>query len=501
MPTTSGPRIVFDTASVALAYDVGDVINSYIGEPTTNILPNPQLNSIFYVGNEWGTYNVNQYNGGAYFSIGTVNDVTSDIVTMAAAHPLRSFDVVTPQTTGGGVTAGENYVVKKISDTQFSLHQYVGIQDGTYGYTNPDTGFFKVHDAYAKDIRISINSTSFPTMWWGPPHLPNSALIKEIVGGRSQATAIRLHVYRGDNVADGMAYYVYTPVTIGDIVTVSFWIRPATKNAEGKNLNWQTYFGGAAAPSVNTTLGAYGVWEKFTYTWTASATYSFYQYWFPAASTDKYAVDITDLQVEINKGHATPLTLSSRSGTQGLLDLSTKNRSINISNLSYDSNANFYFDGTDDYINADITVGSDSTWEIIIKSSNYENKIPICLDGDNYVSGPNLYFASNAIYWNTGDGYANPFSNSAFPTSKYTHIVVVNNSTVGAKLYVNGNYVGSAGALNTTTTGTGKFWLGRWHGGGYEIACNIPVCRVYNRVLSGSEIVSNYTSYKSRFNL
>lgn len=501
MPSTSGPRIVFDTASVALAYDAGDLINSYIGEPTTNLLPNASINSIFYVGNEWGTYNVNQYNGGAYFSIGTVNDVTSNIVTMTAAHPLRSFDVVTPQTTGGGVTAGVNYVVKKISNTQFSLHEYNASQDGTQGYTNPDTGFFKVHDAYAKDIRISINSTSFPTMWWGYPHLPNSGLIKEIVGGFSQATAIRLHVYRGDSVADGMAYNVYTPVTIGDIVTVSFWIRPATKNAEGKNLNWLTYFGGAAAPSVNATLGAYGVWQKFTYTWTASATYTFYQYWFPAASTDKYAVDITDLQVEINKGHETPLTLSSRSGTQGLLDISTKNRSINISNLSYDSNANFYFDGTDDYLNADITLGSDSTWEIIIKSSNYGNKIPICVDGDNYLYGPNLYFYTSAIYWNIGDGLSNPFSNSYLPDANYHHIVVVNNSTVNAKLYIDGNYIGSAGALNTTTTGTGKFWLGRYHGGGYEIACNIPVCRMYNRVLSGLEIISNYNSYKKRFNI
>lgn len=501
MPTTSGPRIAFDTSSVALAYDTGDLINSYIGEPTTNLLPNAPVNAIFYVGNVWGTYNTNQYNGGAYFSIGTVNDVTNNIVTMTAAHPLRSFDVVTPQTTGGGVTNGVNYVVKKISDTQFSLHEHNSSQDGTQGYTNPDTGFFKVHDAYAKDIRVSINSTSFPTMWWGQPHQPNSGLIKEIVGGRSQATAIRLHVYRGDNVADGMAYNVYTPVTVGDLVTVSFWIRPATKNAEGKNLNWQTYFGGAAATYVDTTLIAYNVWQKFTYTWTASATYSFYQYWFPQGSTDKYSVDITDLQVEINKGHATPLTLSSRSGTQGLLDISTKNRSINISNLTYDSNANFYFDGTDDYIVGDIELGTTCTWELIIKSSNYENTVPICVDGDSYSSGPNLYFYTNTIYWNTGDGASNPFSNSSFPANKYTHIAVVNIYNVTSQLYVNGSFVGVANPLDTTTTGTGKFWLGRWHGGGYTIAAEIPVVRMYNRALSGLEIRSNYNSYKRRFNL
>jgi hypothetical protein len=497
MPIVVGPKIVFDTSSVAIAYDTGDIVNSYVGEPTTNILPNASANAVFTFENQWGTYNTNQYNGGAYFSIGTVNDVTNNIVTMTAAHPLRSFDVVTPQTTGGGVTNGVNYVVKKLSATQFSLHEYNSSQTGEQGYTNPDTGFYKVHDAYAKDIRVAINSTSFPTMWWGPPHLPNSGLIKEIIGGG----AIRLHVYRADNVADGMAYNVDTPVTAGDIVTVSFYIRPVTKTAEGKNLNWQTYFGGNAATYVNTTLGPVGVWQRFTYTWTASTTYSFVQYWFPEGAFVGYSVDIALLQVEINKGHATPFTITSRSTTQGLLDISNKKNSINLAALTYNSNANFYFDGTDDYINATVTLGSTSTWELIIKSSNYNGTVPISIDSDNYVSGPNLYCVGNALYWNIGDGTTNPFSNSYFPNSNYHHIVIVNIYNVNALLYIDGNFIGTANPLDTTLAGSNKLWLGRWHGGGYQIACEIPVLRMYNKALSGYEIKQNYLSYKTRFNL
>ncbi len=502
MPIVVGPRIVFDTSSVALAYDAGDTINSYVGEPTTNILPNAINNGAFNINNEWGTYNTNQYNGGAYFSIGTVNDVTDNIVTMTAAHPLRSFDVVTPQTTGGGVTNGVNYVVKKISSTQFSLHEYNNSETGEQGYVNPDTGFYKVHDAYAKDIRVSINSTSFPTMWWGPPHLPNSGLIKEIVGGGyTSPTCMRFHVYRADNVADGMAYNVYSPVTSGDIVTVSFWIRPVTKSAEGKSLTWVTYFGGASAPSVAATLGSVGVWQKFTHTWTASTTYNFYQYWFPEGAFVGYDVDISDLQVEINKGHATPFTTTSRSSTQGLLDISTKNNSINIGTLSYDSNAMFYFDGTDDYINATVTLGSTSTWELVIKSSNYDNKIPISVDSDTYSYGPNLYFTGNAIYWNIGDGSTNPFANSYYPNSNYHHIVVVNIYNVNALLYIDGNFIGAANPLNTTTTGANKLFLGKYHADGYQIAGSIPILRMYNKALSGYEIRQNYLSYKTRFNI
>ena len=152
-----------------------------------------------------------------------------------------------PQTTGGGVTAGTNYVIKKINDTNsFTLHEYNSSQNGSQGYINPDTGFFKVHDAYANDTRIPINSTNFPTMWWGPPHVPNSGLIKEIVpneGKRHGTNAIRLHAYRPDNVVDGMAYNVHTPVTLGDVITMSVWLKRSDGRGEGKSIGYSTYFG------------------------------------------------------------------------------------------------------------------------------------------------------------------------------------------------------------------------------------------------------------------
>ena len=129
---------------LVFGYDVG-IHRYYLGEPTTNLL-NSSTNTIPTTGNGWGTYNTNQYNGAQYFSIGTISSVSNNIVTTSSAHPLRSFDVVTPQTTGGGLTAGTNYLIKKISSTTFSIHTYNSSQDGSQGYTNPSTGMFKVYD-------------------------------------------------------------------------------------------------------------------------------------------------------------------------------------------------------------------------------------------------------------------------------------------------------------------------------------------------------------------
>ena len=239
MPTSSGPNPSGEN-SLAFAYDVADARNSYIGEPTTNLLPTPSINAIPKIGNSWGTYNTNQYNGGNYFSIGTISSVSSNIVTTAGTHPLRTYDVVNPQTTGGGVTANVNYFVKKISNTQFSLHAYNSSQDGSQGYVNTSTGYPVVWDSIALDQRVSINASSFPTMWWGYPHLPNSGLVKEIRsnGFKNPTTGIitdciRLNWIRPDGVTDGMAYNVDASITPNQTVCCSFWMKAVSASAVG----------------------------------------------------------------------------------------------------------------------------------------------------------------------------------------------------------------------------------------------------------------------------
>ena len=121
MAFNQSPRI--NTTGLFFAYDVADTKNSFIGEPTTNLIGTYGagiVNSYPSYGNNWDTYNTNQYNNNTYFSIGTISNVTSNIVTTSGNHPLRTYDVVTPQTTGGGVTAGTNYFVKKLSDAMLS---------------------------------------------------------------------------------------------------------------------------------------------------------------------------------------------------------------------------------------------------------------------------------------------------------------------------------------------------------------------------------------------
>jgi len=98
MAFNQNPRI--NTTGLFFAYDVADTKNSFLGEPTTNLIGTYNsnvANSYPSYGNDWGTYNTNQYNNNTYFSIGTISSVASNIVTTSGNHPLRTYDVVTPK--------------------------------------------------------------------------------------------------------------------------------------------------------------------------------------------------------------------------------------------------------------------------------------------------------------------------------------------------------------------------------------------------------------------
>jgi hypothetical protein len=139
---------------------------------------------------------------------------------------------------------------------------------------------------------------------------------------------------------------------------------------------------------------------------------------------------------------------------------------------------------------------------MVIQSSNYNGKIPLSIDSEGYGSGPNIFFTSNIIAWNVGDSGDNAFTNSFYPDSRYHHLVITNDPSSNAKLYIDGTLIGTAAYRNTTTLGSNKHWIGRFHGdNNYTIAANIPVVKIYDTALTAAQIQSNYRNYRTRYSL
>jgi len=494
------------TKNLIYYYDLSDTYNCYLGEPTTNILPDAANNGRFTTNNQWGTYNTNQYNGGSYFSIGGIFAVISNIVNTSSPHPFRTFDAVTPQTTGGGVTAGVNYFINKIDDTSFTLHEYNDSQDGSQGYINPSTGYHKVHDSIALDQRISITSSGFPNMWWGPPHLPNTSHVKEIVsnGGYVKDTnCMRINVIRTVGVNGGMAYGVNTPVTINDLITVSFWCKSPTLNGVGATLQYQTYFGGGVEGNGSYVLTQN--WARVVFQWTSSVTYSFYQYFFPVGYTSPYSVDIADLQVEVNKGHATPFTTGTRTVNQGLLELSGTKLPINLSNVSFDSNSNIMFDGTNDNIETSVEMNSElpyeKTYSCVVKCLDNINTWNVIMGGPWF---PFIgFYLGQYITIHYGDDTF--YSNDVLSLDTWYYVActfVYDGIKTIMEIYINGNLSNSRTFVGNIGYNSGNVTIGDGVVSGWiPFYGYINDIGLYNKSLSKSEITQNYNHYKTKYNL
>jgi hypothetical protein len=205
----------------------------------------------------------------------------------------------------------------------------------------------------------------------------------------------------------------------------------------------------------------------------------------------------------------TPLVATNNSAILGLADLSGNNNFAKAENSPIYSSANggsVSFDGTNDYINGNIILGQNATIEFIAKANwNQDNSgtpIPVSIDGNNYSSGPQPYFYFNKINWNTGNGGNNPFSNSYIPDTNWHVFTISNDFSSGvATLYIDGVLIGTATSLDMTTTDSNKLWIGRWHGGGYNVNMNFAALKIYNKALTATEIQQNFNALRGRFGI
>jgi hypothetical protein len=502
------------TGNLVLNLDATNVSGFVNSEPTTNLIPSPTINAYPTTGNGWGTYNTNQYCGNngcaVYWDIPAIASVSNNIVTTVSAHPIRSFDVINPQTTGGGVNAGQQYFAKKISDTQFSLHDYNSSQDGSQGYLNPTTGRFKVHDTFYLDQRVAVNASSFPTKWFGNPHQPNSALVKEIITGGFNVPGfpvtdcVRLHFFRAD-ATDGMSYGVDASVTIGQPVTTSFYIRAASPSAVGQYIAFQHYnYGGIAGASgffMNAFTGAQGEWVRcsFTFTPTHSVLIS---YWFP--NTGNMKIDVANIQIE-QQSTVTPFVAGSRVQNTTWYDLSVSAAHATLTNGPSYGNPGYFnsilFDGVDDcarITSAALNITGNVTINAWIRHNGTGSAV------GNYMSKAqnNGYRmrrngGSGSPLWIYSNG--NSVSGGAIYDNVWYMVTAVFSST-GLRAYIDGNLV----AENSTPYSPASLTLDDMYIGAYTVGNelfggHIWNAQVYSSALDAGKIQQNYYTQQAYF--
>lgn len=206
-------------------------------------------------------------------------------------------------------------------------------------------------------------------------------------------------------------------------------------------------------------------------------------------------------QVEFN-GHATPFVNGTRSATQGLSDL-TGNSTLDLSNVSFDSNAQIVFDGTDDIITVpmeNLRPATEITQEVVVYIDN--NTVQVFI-GSQYGTGSGNSYALwlNAADTlrggvNVGAGLNNQGVNYPIAINRYYHFVHTYDGST-QKLYANGTEVASwatSGNIVYNTSNTLLAVGNDWNGSGYNAGANIgthgkqDVTKIYNRALTAAEV-------------
>lgn len=206
-------------------------------------------------------------------------------------------------------------------------------------------------------------------------------------------------------------------------------------------------------------------------------------------------------------------TLSSRSSTQVIIDL-TNNNLITANNLTYLTNNQFSFNGSNGYLTTPMTnlrPTSGITQEVWFNLASTAND-QVFIGAQYGTSSGNSYALwSNGNQWLGGVNTTGSFTYLTSTTTKnantWYHFVYTYNGSV-EKLYINGIEVATGARTGSIVYDTNNTLLaigGDWNGSGYNAGLNVvvngqmPVVKLYNVGLDADQVYQNFNSLRGRY--
>jgi hypothetical protein len=177
---------------------------------------------------------------------------------------------------------------------------------------------------------------------------------------------------------------------------------------------------------------------------------------------------------------------------------------------SPDNGGSIVFDGTNDYVSilnnttVSFTIGCwiNTTATSFTGSQGYEGNGIVWSDVGGIANDFVLSILNNKASWFTGDNTTTINSTTTINTGSWFYITVVKNGTNSTKeLFINGISESRGTSGTSTLTANPNIIIGgntldsRYFNG------KIAQVKIYNRVLSESEILQNYNAQKSRYGL
>jgi hypothetical protein len=250
-------------------------------------------------------------------------------------------------------------------------------------------------------------------------------------------------------------------------------------------------------------------WFRAKVIWYDTTTRSDGKYWAinPLSATLNTPITIYwagPFKEDLNSQYISQYTPTSRSNTESLLDLAGGN-SMSVADVSFNSNLQITFDGTNDNINIPSSNVFDTqtvTVEVVVKPAT-TFQLGFWFEKGIVNSQYSLFMENSNIVWRTayGGNYDSLYFGSSNMTANAWNYVVGTYTAGDKRVYLNTNLMNNNNLNVTLNTNQGNQYIGSYNPNGYFYNGEIAVVKVYNRVLTPGEIKQNYGHYKSRFNL
>lgn len=325
----------------------------------------------------------------------------------------------------------------------------------------------------------------------------------------------------------GMGAWANLGMSAGDQYTISWlqWTSNLTKAAytgfysRDNNNSWN-FHDGLSAPTNTKTH----TWERVHATYTVSpnrnlndANGNVYMYGHSVGNNSAPTIlKIADVQLEL-KDHPTKFSPTlTRSNTESLLDHNST-YTIDTTNVGWTSDQYPDFNASTTYIDlgSDVVFKNTGGWtvESIVKYDNvpggYDNVIsPGNFIGSDSIINNSWYWSvlnSKLALWNRSPGVWKYGSTTIQPNTWYHAVLTCSDDGESYQMYLNGTAEGGdhvSYVWNNAYSGLRVRYIGQGNSSNVRrVDGQIPVTRIYDRVLSASEIEQNYLSFKSRFGL
>jgi len=215
-------------------------------------------------------------------------------------------------------------------------------------------------------------------------------------------------------------------------------------------------------------------------------------------------IDVWGGMIE-QKSHATPYTTGTRSATEGLIDFKDST-TLDLSNVSFDSDAQMTFDGTDDYFALPSNIRSlfssgPVAVEIVLKklSADQSNMVAFDVDVTRWNLNYNEYVSGQWSFdFYDGTERVIPAGNY---DNEYVHFVLQQLADNTLEIYANGELKGSEAAGPLAPNGNTVRIGSRSNGDSRYFKGELPLVRIYDIALTAEEVQNNFNGIRNRFGI